>query len=221
MRRFGSCSHDRDFGRPRAVRHSRRRSVALRSVVVPRTDEATTGRSLPSAVRTSDPEDQMFTNVLVGVDGRQGGRDAIALAPPAGLGRRNDHPRQYLRVRLAAASRHRGHGGTPARRVERMLVAQRAAAGIDAQIVSPGIPPLVEDCTSSQKPWIGPDRGRILTAALLGRALIGDDTGSRSTARLVRSRSRLMVTGTSKTSLRRSASATTGRRKSGRVGRGS
>ncbi|MGZ4231005.1 MAG: universal stress protein [Solirubrobacteraceae bacterium] len=119
----------------------------------------------------------MFTNVLVGVDGRQGGRDAIALArqlaaPGATITLANIYGSGWLLPRgievTAALQRDDA---------ERMLVAQRADAGVDAQIVatwnpSPGrgLHELAEKRRSDLL-VVGSSR-----RALLGRALIGDDT---------------------------------------------
>lgn len=119
----------------------------------------------------------MFTTVLVGVDGRQGGRDAIALArrlasPDATITLANVYGSGCLLPRgiefIAALQRDDS---------ERMLVAQRAGAGIDAQIVatwnpSPGrgLHELAEKRRCDLL-VVGSSR-----RAVLGRALIGDDT---------------------------------------------
>ena len=77
----------------------------------------------------------MFTNVLVGVDGRQGGSDAIALArqlasPDATITLANIYGSGWLLPRGIEVT-----AGLQRDDSERMLVAQRAAEGIDAQIV--------------------------------------------------------------------------------------
>ncbi|MGZ4282999.1 MAG: universal stress protein [Solirubrobacteraceae bacterium] len=119
----------------------------------------------------------MFTNVLVGVDGRQGGSDAIALArqlasPDATITLANIYGSGWLLPRGIEVT-----AGLQRDDSERMLVAQRAAAGIDAQIVcawnpSPGrgLHELAEH-SRSDLIVVGSSR-----RALLGRALIGDDT---------------------------------------------
>jgi nucleotide-binding universal stress UspA family protein len=119
----------------------------------------------------------MFTNLLVGVDGRQGGRDAIALArqlasPDATITLANVYGSGWLLPRgievTAALQRDDS---------ERMLASQRAASGIDAQTVcawhsSPGrgLHELAEQ-RRSDLIVVGSSR-----RALLGRTLIGDDT---------------------------------------------
>ncbi len=72
----------------------------------------------------------MFTSVLVGVDGRQGGRDAIALAtqltPPGG------------RITLAHIYAMEPHptGADPRTGSTKMLSEERAAAAIDAELLA-------------------------------------------------------------------------------------
>ena len=119
----------------------------------------------------------MFTSILVGVDGRQGGRDAIALgrrlaSPGATITLANIYGSGWLLPRgievTAALQRDES---------ERMLVSQRSAAGVDAEVV----------CAWHSTPGRGlhelaQSRGSDLIVvgssrrALLGRALIGDDT---------------------------------------------
>jgi nucleotide-binding universal stress UspA family protein len=119
----------------------------------------------------------MFTNVLVGVDGRQGGRDAIALAhrlapPHAIITLAHVYGSGWLLPRGIEVT-----AGLQREDSERMLKRQRRDAGIDAQL---------ESCWHSS-----PGRGLHELAArngadllvvgssrhaLLGRALVGDDT---------------------------------------------
>ena len=119
----------------------------------------------------------MFTNILVGVDGRQGGRDAIALgrrlaSPGATITLANIYGSGWLLPRgievTAALQRDES---------ERMLVSQRAAVGVDAEVACAwhstpgrGLHELAQ-ARGSDLIVVGSSR-----RALLGRALIGDDT---------------------------------------------
>jgi nucleotide-binding universal stress UspA family protein len=119
----------------------------------------------------------MFTNILVGVDGRPGGRDAIALArllasPDATITLANVYGSGWLLPRCieVTAALQRDES-------ERMLAAQRSAAGVDAQIVCAwhstpgrGLHELAQ-ARDSDLIVVGSSR-----RALLGRALLGDDT---------------------------------------------
>lgn len=119
----------------------------------------------------------MFTNLLVGVDGRQGGRDAIALARRlasngASMTLANIYGSGWLLPRgiEVVAELERGES-------QRMLEAQRQAFGIDAQLSSRwhcspgrGLHELAER-HGSDLIVVGSSR-----RALLGRAMVGDDT---------------------------------------------
>ncbi len=119
----------------------------------------------------------MFRNVLVGVDGRQGGRDAIALAgvlasPDAAITLAHDYGSDWMLGRGA------GLVVTYAREEsERLLATERDTAEIEADLV----------CSPCGNPGralheLAERRGADLIVvgssrhALLGRALIGDDT---------------------------------------------
>jgi nucleotide-binding universal stress UspA family protein len=80
-----------------------------------------TVRSEPTVFpRTSYARSHMFRRVLVGLDRRDGGRDAIAFGQAAGRARRRDRARAHLRL---------GFGGAPRRRfaVGRHRTSARAA----------------------------------------------------------------------------------------------
>ena len=119
----------------------------------------------------------MFRNVLVGVDGRQGGRDAIALAgelasPDAAITLAHDYGSDWMLGRGA------GLVLTDAREEsERLLATERDTAGIEANLV----------CSPRGDPGralheLAERRGADLIVvgssrhALLGRGLMGDDT---------------------------------------------
>jgi nucleotide-binding universal stress UspA family protein len=118
----------------------------------------------------------MFSNVLVGVDGRQGGRDAIALAKLLAT--------PEARVTLAhvyGSERLHGRGSGEAvpfecDEAEQLLRTEREKAAIDAEIVSAayaspgrGLHELAER-RSADLIVVGSTRH-----ALLGRVLMGDD----------------------------------------------
>ncbi|MGZ4247906.1 MAG: universal stress protein [Solirubrobacteraceae bacterium] len=119
----------------------------------------------------------MFTNVLVGVDGHQGGRDAIALArqlaaPDANLTLAHVYGTEWLLprgVELIAS--------LAAEQSQRLLSTERDRAGIDAHLVSgPQTSPgrgLHEIADRHQVDLLVVGSSR---HALLGRALVGDDT---------------------------------------------
>ena len=116
----------------------------------------------------------MFTNVLIGVDGRQGGRDAIALA------------RELAAPDAALTLAHvcepfPGRGAGEMLRIERagsqeMLERERKLARIDAQLVVPGPRPVgrglheVAEQGHADLLVVGSTRH-----ALVGRVLMGDD----------------------------------------------
>jgi nucleotide-binding universal stress UspA family protein len=120
----------------------------------------------------------MFENVLVGVDGRSGGRDAIALAQRllGDSGRltlahvRNGvlHPLRAMTPRLVAEE---------AEASDALLAAEREAAAVDAEVVSvatgsPGAG------LHAQAEAQGADLIVVGTCGrgLVGRAMVGDDT---------------------------------------------
>ena len=119
----------------------------------------------------------MFTNVFVGVDGRQGGRDSIALArwlaaPHATLTLAHVYGSDWLLprgVQLVAS--------LAAEESQALLSAERDRAGIDAHLVSgsqssPGRGlHEIADRHGADLLVVGSSRH-----ALLGRALVGDDT---------------------------------------------
>jgi nucleotide-binding universal stress UspA family protein len=116
----------------------------------------------------------MFTNVLVGVDGRQGGRDAIA------LGRLLGAPGATLTLAHVYAS-FRAVGAGEASAIERgesqrLLENERETAALDAQLavvderpVGRGLHELAEERRADLL-VVGSTRH-----ALLGRVLVGDD----------------------------------------------
>ena len=119
----------------------------------------------------------MFTNVLIGIDGRQGGRDAIALA------RELAAPDSAFTLAHVCAP-FPGRGAVEALRIERaasqeMLERERELAGIDAQLVVRGPRPVgrglheVAERERADLLVVGSNRH-----ALLGRALMGDDCGA-------------------------------------------
>jgi len=119
----------------------------------------------------------MFKNVLVGVDGRQGGHDAIALArrlaaPDATITLAHIYGSEWLLprgVQLVAS--------LAAEESQGLLLTERARAGIDAHLVSgsqssPGRGlHEISDRHHADLLIVGSSRH-----ALLGRALVGDDT---------------------------------------------
>jgi nucleotide-binding universal stress UspA family protein len=109
----------------------------------------------------------MFKNVLVGVDGRQGGRDAMALAS-----RLTDTD-----GKLTLAHVHSGEVAEELRDTHELLERERAQAGVDAELIS----------VVSASPGRGlHEQADELDADLLvvgscshgvlGRAMLGDDT---------------------------------------------
>jgi nucleotide-binding universal stress UspA family protein len=150
--------------------------VESRSAVVAVPDAAPTF-AIYSVV---DPEKEtaMFKNVLVGVDGRPNGRDAIALAS-----RLMDPDGKLTLAHVHGGELHPSHAISPGmvkeerERSKKMLEAERAAAEVDAELVS------IVDST--------PGRGLHLEAearsadllavgscgrGAIGRAMLGDDT---------------------------------------------
>jgi nucleotide-binding universal stress UspA family protein len=119
----------------------------------------------------------MFSNVLVGVDGRQGGRDAIALA--------RELATPDARITLAhvyGSDWVLGHGAAVGADIDRsvaseILVRERQKAGIDAALVCSALSPPARGLHE-----LAEERGADLLVvgssrhALLGRALIADDT---------------------------------------------
>jgi nucleotide-binding universal stress UspA family protein len=127
-------------------------------------------------VLDNESEDPMFTNVFVGVDGRQGGRDAIALAaklasPGATITLVHVHGSDWLLPRGAELA------SLAAEQSQRLLSSERETAGIDAQLMSgPQASPgrglhEMADRDHADLLVVGSSRH-----ALLGRALVGDDT---------------------------------------------
>lgn len=128
----------------------------------------------------------MFRNVLVGVDGSAGGRDAIALASHltdsagGGIALVNVHSGQtQLPLALAAAGALPEQGSELGREEtsKRLLEREREAAGVDAQLI----------CVASPSPGRGLHQQAEAQGAellvvgssrrgLLGRAMLGDDT---------------------------------------------
>jgi nucleotide-binding universal stress UspA family protein len=116
----------------------------------------------------------MFTNVLIGIDGRQGGRDAVALARElAG----SDATFTLAHV----CEPFTGRGAGEILRIERaesqeMLERERELAGIDAHLVVRGPRPVgrglheIAEGERADLLVVGSTRH-----ALLGRVLIGDD----------------------------------------------
>jgi nucleotide-binding universal stress UspA family protein len=116
----------------------------------------------------------LFKNVLIGVDGRQGGRDAIALA------RRLAVPDATVTLVHVCAS-FPGRGAAEAFQIQRgdlvrMLEREREMAGIDAQLVVRGLRPVgraLHEVAEQQRAdllVVGSTRH-----AVIGRVLIGDD----------------------------------------------
>jgi nucleotide-binding universal stress UspA family protein len=120
----------------------------------------------------------MFKNVLVGVDGRPGGRDAIALAS-----RLADPNGKLTLVHVHSSDLRPSHAITPAlvaeerQRAHKLLEEERAAAGIEAELIS----------AVSMSPGRGlHERAEEQHADLIvvgscshgafGRAMLGDDT---------------------------------------------
>ena len=126
----------------------------------------------------------VFSNVLVGVDGRQGGRDAIALARQlAAPGARDNARACRSRSRRAKGADRNGDS-------HKMLSDERAAAGIDAKIlVLHGLVAL------TSAPAGGDRRYDLLVVGAchrgpLGRLVAGDHTIRSLKERSARSRSR-------------------------------
>src|SRR3954467_14145765 len=122
----------------------------------------------------------MFKHIVVGVDGREGGRDAVALASllVAGGGKLT---LAYVVARDAHV--HRGTNGAPessdAGRAEALLEAVRAETGVKAHLrwygsssVGRGLHELCE-VTGADLLVVGSSR-----RGLLGRVLLGDDTSA-------------------------------------------
>jgi nucleotide-binding universal stress UspA family protein len=122
----------------------------------------------------------MFENVLVGVDGRSGGRDAIALAP-----RLTGPEGELTLVNVHGGSRGASHMVTPRQlRREReasqdLLERERAAAALDAKLLSlAGASPAhalhehAKDCRADLLVVGSCSRG------LIDRAILGSDTSS-------------------------------------------
>ncbi len=120
----------------------------------------------------------MFDNVLIGIDGEQGGRDAIALA------RLLTAPRATLALAHVTDAWHGAlHSVVPGRTAqdqgvaERLLERERSAAGLDAQLV-------VASSTSPARGLheLAEERGAGLLVlgscrrGVLGRATLGNDT---------------------------------------------
>lgn len=117
----------------------------------------------------------MFSNVLIGVDGRQGGRDAIELA------RRLARPDASLSLAHVYSSLP-GRGASEALAFERegseqLLEREREHASLDARLVVHGDRPVGQGLHELAEELeadllvVGSSRH-----ALLGRALLGDDT---------------------------------------------
>lgn len=119
----------------------------------------------------------MFENIIVGVDGRQGGRDAIALA------QRLAGPRARITLACVYGSDWllgRGAGEeSPSARAEalKLLTREREQAGVSAELapagdrpVGQGLHELAEACAADLL-VVGSSR-----RAPLGRVLLGDDT---------------------------------------------
>jgi nucleotide-binding universal stress UspA family protein len=116
----------------------------------------------------------MFDNVLIGIDGRQGGRDAVALA------REIAAPEATFTLGHVYDTLRGGGAGEPVlapRAVSRQLLErEREQAGLDAQLVARGerrvghgLHEIAED-TRANLLVVGSTRH-----ALLGRVLLGDD----------------------------------------------
>jgi nucleotide-binding universal stress UspA family protein len=116
----------------------------------------------------------LFRNILIGVDGRQGGRDAIALggqlaAPGATLTLAHVY---HAPLGVAAAE------ALPAERVgsQQLLERERELAGVDAQLILRGEQPIGQGLHE-----LAEERHADLLVvgstrhALLGRVLLGDD----------------------------------------------
>src|SRR5262245_33230798 len=122
----------------------------------------------------------MFKHIVVGVDGREGGRDAVALARllVAGGGKLT---LAYVVAREADA--HRGTNGASessnAGRAEALLEAVRAETGVEAHLRSYGASSvgrgLHELCEVMGADLLVVGSSR---RGLLGRVLIGDDTSA-------------------------------------------
>lgn len=127
----------------------------------------------------------MFRNVLVGVDGSAGGRDALALASrltdPAGkLTLVHVHSEQvYLLPALAAAGAlaDQSADADGENRSRELLRQEREAAGVDADLLSVSSPSPGEglhreaEARDAKLLVVGSSR-----RGLLGRAMLGDDT---------------------------------------------
>ena len=120
----------------------------------------------------------MFQNILIGVDGRQGGRDAIALARQL-AGPQARFTLAHIHLDAAGQPFFRGMPEDLAEERERslaLLATERAAAGIEAELVcrgsvwaARGLHLLAEE-QEADLLVVGSSRH-----ALLGRVLIGDD----------------------------------------------
>jgi nucleotide-binding universal stress UspA family protein len=119
----------------------------------------------------------MFRNILVGVDGRQGGRDAIALArqlgtPDAAITLAHVYGSDWVLAHAAAIGSDIELGVA-----SELLLTEQRAAGIEAALVSSaqspparGLHELAEE-RDADLLVVGSSRH-----AILGRALVGDDT---------------------------------------------
>lgn len=119
----------------------------------------------------------MFVNVVIGIDGRQGGRDALALGRQLAGARANlilAHTygaNWILGQRSALAMPHEQH------EAEKLLADERSAAGVEAELVAWACAPPGRGLHE-----IAEHRGADLLVvgstrhAVLGRALMGDDT---------------------------------------------
>jgi nucleotide-binding universal stress UspA family protein len=122
----------------------------------------------------------MFERIVVGVDGREGGRDAVALARLL-VAAGGELTLAHVVVRDARA--HRGTSGAPGAcdggRAQALLEAVREEAGVEAHLrsygsssVGRGLHELCE-VTGADLLVVGSSR-----RGLLGRVLIGDDTSA-------------------------------------------
>jgi nucleotide-binding universal stress UspA family protein len=119
----------------------------------------------------------MFFNILVGVDGRDGGRDAVALAtqlvsPSERITLAHAYGDDWKPGRDGSLGRLARH-----RRSRQMLASERAAAGVDARLLVSGGSPVGEALHA-----LAERRGSDLLVVgscrrgPLGRVLLGDDT---------------------------------------------
>ncbi len=109
----------------------------------------------------------MFKNVLVGVDGRANGRDAIALAT-----RLND-----ANGKLTLAHVHRGEAKEDLEDAHKLLEAEREAAGVQAELLSV-VSPSPGRGLHQQAEELGADLLVVgsCSRGALGRVMLGDDT---------------------------------------------